>query len=136
MVLRAITLRCPNCGSRRSFVRRWLGRHDRCRTCGIEWRREDGFELGAITMNTILTFIAVTVTMTVGVIVTLPEIPVGSLVIALVAIAALLPIVLFPFTNLLWLAVDLAAHPPTEPELARAAAAVAAGSVADSSQTP
>jgi uncharacterized protein (DUF983 family) len=124
MIRRAVLLRCPNCASRRTFVRRWLGRHDRCRTCGIEWRREDGFELGAITVNIIATFIVLTAAMTVGFIATAPDIPVLPFVLSLSAIAIGMPVAIFPFTNLLWLAVDLAAHPPEADELAGAAAAV------------
>jgi uncharacterized protein (DUF983 family) len=131
MIRRALMLRCPHCGSRRTFVRRWLGRHDRCRTCGIEWRREDGFELGAITVNIIITFIVLTAAMTVGFIATAPDIPVLPLVIGLSAIAIGLPVVIFPFTNLVWLAVDLAAHPPEAQELAAAASAVAAAPARD-----
>jgi uncharacterized protein (DUF983 family) len=124
MMGRAISLRCPHCASRRTFVRRWLGRHDRCRTCGIEWRREVGFELGAITVNIIATFIVLTVAMTVAFILTSPDIPVASLVLSLSVVAVLMPIAIYPFTNLVWLAVDLAAHPPDAAELAAAKAAV------------
>ena len=53
---RAVLLKCPLCGSRRTFIRRWLGRHERCRTCGIEWHREQGFELGPIALNSVFTF--------------------------------------------------------------------------------
>jgi uncharacterized protein (DUF983 family) len=126
MVARAITLRCPRCASRRTFVRRWLGRHDRCRTCGIEWRREEGFELGAITVNIIATFIVLTAAMTVAFVVTSPDIPVLPLVLGLGVVAIVMPIAIYPFSNLLWLAVDLAAHPPGEAEVAAAAAAVRA----------
>ena len=121
---RAMSLRCPHCASRRTFVRRWLGRHDRCQTCGIQWRREDGFELGAITVNIIATFIVLTVAMTVAFIATSPDIPVAPLVLSLSAVAVLMPIAIFPFTNLVWLAVDLAAHPPDSAELMAAKSAV------------
>ncbi len=135
MIRRAVLLRCPNCASRRTFVRRWLGRHDRCRTCGIEWRREDGFELGAITVNIIATFVVLTAAMTIGFIATAPDIPVLPFVLSLSSIAIGMPAAIFPFTNLLWLAVDLAAHPPEDEELAAAAAAVEAAA-AVSPQTP
>jgi uncharacterized protein (DUF983 family) len=125
MILRALVLRCPWCGSRRTFIRRWLGKYERCRTCGIRWRREEGFELGAVTLNTVLTFIVLTICMTVGFIMTSPDIPVLPFVLSLVGIAVLMPIVIYPFTFTLWLAIDLAVHRPDETELAKAAAAVA-----------
>jgi uncharacterized protein (DUF983 family) len=125
MLLRAVLLRCPWCGSRRTFIRGWFGKYDRCRTCGIRWRREEGFELGAVTINTVLTFIVLTICMTVGFIMTSPDIPVLPFVLSLVGIAVLMPIVIYPFTFTLWLAFDLAVHRPDEAELAKAAAAAA-----------
>jgi uncharacterized protein (DUF983 family) len=129
MLRRALVLRCPWCGSLRTFIRRWLGKHERCRTCGIRWRREEGFELGAVTVNTVLTFIVLTAAMTVGFVATSPDIPVAPMVLALVGVAVLMPIVIYPFTFTIWLAFDLAVRRPEPRELAAAAAAVAAQTV-------
>ncbi|MEO7370298.1 MAG: DUF983 domain-containing protein, partial [Ilumatobacteraceae bacterium] len=98
MLRRALVMCCPWCGARKTFVRRWLGKYERCRTCGIRWRREEGFELGAVTVNTVLTFIVLTAGMTVGFIVTSPDIPVLAMVSSLIGIAVLMPIVIYPFT--------------------------------------
>jgi uncharacterized protein (DUF983 family) len=125
MIRRALVLRCPWCGARRTFVRRWFGKHERCRTCGIRWRREEGFELGAVTINTILTFIVLVAAMTVGFVVTSPDIPVMPMVLSLIGVAVLMPIVIYPFTFTIWLAIDLATHRPDAAELAQAAAVVA-----------
>ena len=126
MVRRALLLRCPWCGARRTFIRRWLGKHERCRTCGICWRREEGFELGAVTVNTVLTFIVLTAAMTVGFVTTSPDIPVAPMVLALIGVAVLMPIVIYPFTFTIWLAFDLAVRRPEPRELAEASAAVTA----------
>ena len=123
MLRRAVMLRCPWCGSRRTFVRRWFGKYDRCRTCGIRWRREEGFELGAVTINTVLTFIVLTVAMTIGFIRTSPDIPILPMVLSLVGVAILMPIVIYPFTFTIWLAFDLAVHRPDSAELIEAAVA-------------
>jgi uncharacterized protein (DUF983 family) len=127
MVRRAFVLRCPWCGSRRTFIRRWLGKYERCRTCGIRWRREEGFELGAITVNIVLTFIVLTAAMTVGFVMTSPDIPVLRMVMSLIGVAIFMPIVIYPFTFTLWLAFDLAVHRPEAAEAAEAA--VAAGTL-------
>jgi uncharacterized protein (DUF983 family) len=123
MLRRAVMLRCPWCGSRRTFVRRWFGKYDRCRTCGIRWRREEGFELGAVTINTVLTFIVLVAAMTVGFIRTSPDIPILPMILSLVGVATLMPIVIYPFTFTIWLALDLAVHRPDAAELADATAA-------------
>jgi uncharacterized protein (DUF983 family) len=127
MAVRAAMLRCPWCGSRRTFLRGWFRRHPRCRTCGIAWSREVGFELGAVTISTILTFGAIAVCMAVGFVATAPDIPVLPLMLAIGAVGVVVPVVAYPFSYTLWLAFDLAVHPPEAAELDAAAAAVAAG---------
>jgi uncharacterized protein (DUF983 family) len=127
MAVRAATLRCPWCGSRRTFLRGWFRRHPRCRTCGIAWSREVGFELGAVTISTILTFGAIAICMAVGFVVTAPDIPVLPLMLGIGAVGVVVPVVAYPFSYTLWLAFDLAVHPPEAAELSAAAAAVAAG---------
>jgi uncharacterized protein (DUF983 family) len=122
---RALTLRCPWCGSFRTFLRGWFRRYPRCRTCGIAWHREEGFELGAVTMNTIVTFGALTVFMVVGFVMTVPDVPVFEFVVGLMAVGILMPILIYPFTYTMWLALDLTVHPPDAKELAAAEAACA-----------
>ncbi len=123
MVWRAVRLRCPHCGSRRTFLRGWFRRYPRCRTCGIAWQRETGFELGAVTINTLVTFLSIVVGMIIGFVATVPEVPVLAMVFWLGLVAALMPIVIYPFTYTIWLAVDLAVHPVDGDERAAAAAA-------------
>jgi uncharacterized protein (DUF983 family) len=124
MMLRALTLRCPWCASRRTFIRGWFHRHDRCRTCGLAWRREEGFELGAVTMNTIVTFGALTIAMAIGFVLTSPDIPVVPFVLSLTGVAVVVPIIIYPFTYTMWFAFELAVHPPEDRELAAAEAAL------------
>ena len=125
MFRRAILLRCPLCGSRRTFIRRWVLRYERCRTCGIKWHREHGFELGPIALNIVITFFTIGVGMVVAFVATAPDFPVTALTLGFVAGAIVIPLLVFPFTNTLWMAVDLLSHKPDERELAEAAAAVA-----------
>lgn len=129
---RAAVVHCPWCGARRTFIRRWLGKYERCRTCGIRWRREEGFELGAVAINTTLTFLALAIGMTIGFVMTSPDIPVASMVLSLIGVAVFMPIVIYPLTYTMWLAFDLAVHRPEAAELAEAAAAVDAQAVARS----
>jgi hypothetical protein len=111
----------------------WFRRHERCRTCGIAWHREDGFEIGALTINTIITFAAVIVVMAVVVIVTAPDVPAVPLVAALTAVGVMMPVVIYPFTYTIWLAIDLRVHPPDRTELDEALGAMAVTSNHDRS---
>ena len=70
-----------------------------------------------------------TVGMAIGFIVTYPDIPVARMVFALIGIAVLMPILIYPFTFTIWLAIDLAVHRPDAAGLVEAAAAVAGGQV-------
>ena len=81
-------------------------------------------------MNTIVTFGALTAAMVVGFVTTLPDIPVLPFVLSLFAVALVVPVVIYPFTYTMWLAFDLAVHPPERVELDDAAAAVASGEAA------
>ena len=100
-------------------------RYDRCRTCGIKWHREHGFELGPIGLNVVVTFGALAVGMVVAFIATAPDFPVTALTVGFVIGAIVIPVLVFPFTNTLWLAVDLLAHQPDEKELVDAGIAIA-----------
>lgn len=79
-----------------------------------------------MTLNIIFTFIVLVVSMTTLLILTSPDIPVGPLAFGLAAVALVVPVVLYPFTYLLWFAADLAARPPDAGELADAHVALVA----------
>jgi len=132
MFRRAAVLTCPHCGSRRTFIKHWLGRYERCRTCGIEWHREHGFELGPVALNVVVTFFLLAVGMIVAFVSTAPDFPAVALTVGLVSAAILIPLIAYPFTNTIWLAFDLATHKPDARELAAAAEAVATGAAKSS----
>jgi len=123
---RAALRRCPLCGSWRTFICGWLRRHERCRTCGIRWNREQGFELGSVGLNFVLTFGTLAVGMVVAFVATAPDFPVLAMTVGFMLAAVGLPLFFYPFTNTIWLAVDLLAHKPEAAELTEAAQAVAA----------
>lgn len=108
--------RCPWCGDRRAYFTRWFVKRDACRGCGLAWRRADvGFELGALTINTMVTFGLIVVGVTAGVIATSPDFAVRQIVIALVVGAVVVPVLFYPVSYTLWQAIDLAMRPP-EPD--------------------
>jgi hypothetical protein len=63
-------------------------------------------------VNIVVVFAALIVGAAVGIVVTLPDIPVVPLVAVLGAVAIALPIVLYPVSYTLWQAIDLATRPP------------------------
>lgn len=130
MFRRALLRKCPRCGGSKSFIKHWLGRYDRCRTCGIRWHREHGFELGPIALNVVITFFTLGVGMVVAFVATAPDFPMVPIILGIVGGAIVVPLIVYPFAYTIWLAFDLATHKPDEHELAEADAAVGKGAEA------
>ncbi|MCU1502661.1 MAG: hypothetical protein JWM12_2015 [Ilumatobacteraceae bacterium] len=78
-------------------------------------------------LNTVITFFCLTVGMAIGFVVSYPDIAVWPILLSCIAVAVLLPILIYPLTFTLWFAFDVLAHPPDAAELAEARAALAAG---------
>jgi uncharacterized protein (DUF983 family) len=131
MLGRALLRRCPWCGDQRAWfpkgLRGWFGRKPRCRRCGLRWdRNTNGHELGALTINMVLIMGLLLIAMVIGIVLTVPDIAVMPLVVGLGIAAVIGPIISYPFGYTIWMAVDLAARPPSAEELAADAAAAAA----------
>jgi uncharacterized protein (DUF983 family) len=110
MVWRAVRRRCPNCGGRGWFTG-WFKHGDRCRTCGYRFERQEGFMLGVMAINSIITLGAILLTMGLGLAFTLPDVPVGPIVLLCAVVAVAVPIVGYPFVHYTWAAIDVKMRP-------------------------
>ncbi len=119
MLWRGARRRCAYCGGRGAFFTGWFTKQERCRTCGIEWHRGyEGFELGAMAINAIVSLGLLVVGMVVGILVTWPDIAVLPLLLILGAAAIVIPLAVYPVTYTVWQAVDLAMRPPEPSDFA------------------
>ena len=114
MALRGVTGGCPRCGSH-GWFRHWFHRKERCPRCGYKAERQDGYMLGAMTMNVIITFFLLALVIIIGTVVSYPDLNVPVMIIVGLSIAVVWPFVFYPNTYTLWAAVDLLMH-PLEPE--------------------
>jgi uncharacterized protein (DUF983 family) len=121
MVGRALLRRCPRCGGAGWFTG-WFAKVDRCRTCGYRYERQPGFLLGALTMNTIVTFGVVALVLIVGIVASYPDIAMVPILAVALPLAVIVPIVFYPFSYTLWAVIDLRMHPLEAAEVADAAA--------------
>jgi uncharacterized protein (DUF983 family) len=104
---RGVTRRCARCGSGKLF-KNWFRMVDDCPRCGLHFERESGYFAGALAINIILVGgLFVLVFMTIF-IVTIPELPIGLTLGLTIPIALFGPIVLYPFSKTLWVAIDRA----------------------------
>jgi uncharacterized protein (DUF983 family) len=110
LLWRGVTKRCPVCAERHLF-RRWFSMVDTCPRCGLRFEREQGGFIGAIGMNTIVSFGAILVTLVGGFVIQGDQRRVAPMLIALVAVAVIVPLAFFGSSQTLWSAVDLAMRP-------------------------
>ena len=110
---RALRLRCPRCGAGKVTVR-WLGLRPACANCGLRLDRgESDYWLGAMLFNLIAAETLFAVGLVTVLVLTWPNPPWDALQWGSIAAMILAPLILFPFSKLLWLAFDLVFRPPT-----------------------
>ena len=110
LLARALTLRCPNCGSRALFGRGFKP-HNVCPSCGLRHEREGGNFTGSIAINLVVTETVWVVFLVGTLLTTWPSPPVALLQWGSIALMIVVPILFYPFSKTLWLALDLLFRP-------------------------
>lgn len=82
-----------------------------CPRCALHFERIEGHWIGAIGINTILSFGTLAVTLLTGLIVTRANSHLGALLVTGVAVSILAPTLFFPVSRTLWTAIDVAMRP-------------------------
>lgn len=117
MLRRGLLRRCGLCGSGGLF-RRWVVMVDRCPGCGLRFERVEGHWIGAIGMNTVVSFALLLVVVATGTALTVPDVPLGPLLGLSMGTALVFPILFQPVSRTLWTAIDLSVRPIEPDELA------------------
>jgi uncharacterized protein (DUF983 family) len=109
---RAITRRCPYCGSPGVYDG-YFALRDRCPRCGVRFEREEGYFLGAYALNLIVAeFVGLGLAIVLIFKTDLWHLPLIWQEVIAVALAIAFPVILFPFSRTVWIAMDLMFHPP------------------------
>lgn len=112
MIGRAFLLRCPRCGGR-GILRTWFSLQQRCPTCRLVLNRgeSEDYWLGGFTINFVVGE-TVAVLLVVGLMLaTLPNVPWTAITYTAMVACVVVPILFYPFSRTLFLAVDLFARP-------------------------
>jgi len=113
---RGLTGRCPVCGQGHLF-RHWFRMIERCPRCGLRFERTEGHWTGDLGINTIVSFGALLVTLLGGFLLTYPDVPAAGLLLACLTVAIIVPILFFPLSKTIWLAIDLRFRPASADEV-------------------
>ena len=115
---RAMRRRCPRCAGK-AFTS-YFRLLERCDRCGLRFEREPGYWVGALIINTTVVFASFLLVFIGGMALTWPDVPWVTLGVLTVATMALLPVVFYPLSKTLWMALELSWHPLEDHEIAEA----------------
>jgi len=123
MIRRSLLRQCPRCANRSAWFTSWFKQGERCIGCGIKRTRDtDGHELGSMTVASVVNIVLIMVAMGIAIALTAPDVPVLTLYIVLASAALVFPVLTWPVTHTLWMAIDLVARPMGVEEIAEAQA--------------
>ena len=123
MIRRSLLRQCPRCANRSAWFTSWFKQGDRCVGCGVKRTRDtDGHELGSMTIASVLNIVLIMAAIGVAVAITAPDVPVLTLSIVLASAALVFPVLTWPITHTLWMAIDLIVRPVGVDEVAEAQA--------------
>jgi uncharacterized protein (DUF983 family) len=100
---RCLKLRCPACG-RASIVERPFHLKQRCTACGVVFKREEGFFVGAIMANVIATEVLILVVYLLSLLIT--NLNEQKMLTVLFVIGLLFPLAFYHHSWSLWLGLD------------------------------
>jgi len=113
MLFRGLFRRCAWCGGKGAFYTGWVRKQSTCKTCGLNWRRDDvGYELGAAATAAIICMGPLVLLLGIIVGLTWPEVNAVPLFIVLGVGAIGLPLLLYPSSYTMWQGVDIIMRPP------------------------
>jgi uncharacterized protein (DUF983 family) len=123
MIRRSLMRQCPRCANRSAWFTSWFKQGERCIGCGIKRTRDtDGHELGSMTIASVLNIVLIMAAIGIAIALTAPDVPVLTLYIVLASAARVFPVLTWPVTHTLWMAIDLVARPMGVEEIAEAQA--------------
>lgn len=110
LLWRGITRRCPLCGGGDCFTT-FFQVKARCPRCNFPIRRDEGHWIGAVGMNTIVSFGVLLITLVTVFALTWNDRRAAPVFISLFLVASIVPLAFFGASQTLWSAVDLLMRP-------------------------
>jgi len=109
---RALALRCPVCGGGHLF-HHWFKIKDHCPTCGFAFARgESGYQLGSMALDLIIPLLIWLGSLFIILVTTWPSPPWALIQWGSIVVMLGLPLLLYPASNTLAIALDVIVRPP------------------------
>ena len=115
MVGRGLRRRCPRCGGK--AFESWFRIKPHCDRCGLEFEREPGYWVGAVIINTTVTFATFVAMFLALVLATWPQVPWGTVMGVTIVANAAIPVAFYPISMTVWLALEMSWHPLEQDEI-------------------
>jgi uncharacterized protein (DUF983 family) len=110
----ALLLRCPLCGSR-GLLAHWFRIRPVCRNCGLKTDRgEPDYFIGGYTVNFVTAELVAVGVLALVVFMRWPEVPWRGLMWGGALLMVLMPLLFYPHSRTIWLAIDLTFRPAEE----------------------
>lgn len=117
MIMRALTLRCPHCGSR-GVLASWFRLEERCPRCKLHLHRDEGdYFLGAYMIMLMTVELLFAVGFLAVLLVTWPNPPWEAIQWGGIVVLSAGVLIAYPFAKTLFLAIDLIFRPVASAEL-------------------
>ena len=113
VILRGLFMACAACGGRGLFHHWWKMRES-CPKCALVFDRSDGYWIGAVAVNTMMSGFLLLVTVVVSFLLALPDPQWQPVLIPSVAVGAIAPVFLDPISRTFWTSMVALGRPPAE----------------------
>jgi len=107
MLWRGLRRKCARCGQGKLFTR-WFRMVSDCPNCHFHFEREPGYWVGAVAINTAVIGFLFAIVLVVFSALTVPDIPWVKLLLLELPLMAFGPILFYPYSKTLWVAIDRA----------------------------
>lgn len=104
-LVRGLRKRCPRCGDADTFLS-WFRMRTACPTCSWRFEKEEGGYLGAMVVNYLVAVGLWVVVLVVGLVLTVPDVPVLLLTLVSVAVLVVVPLAFYPRSKTVWAAIE------------------------------
>jgi uncharacterized protein (DUF983 family) len=113
LLARGLAKRCPRCGQGHLWTR-WFSLPDRCPRCGLPFDPSEGYFLGGMAINIGITEGLFGLLVVAMALLSRPDVPWGWVLAVGLSFNAIFPIVFYPYSKMIFLAIDLLLRPTAD----------------------